>query len=160
MTSIPSAFRAFATRWPPEIISVSAAPFPGAVWSAFGVVVALTSGSPLGPSPRAHPGGGNGLMSIQVVDRAFHVVGQVQCVVSDEPLGELAVAGLERLDDVHVVDDRALGPVVLADGPAADRPHMHQQVLDELEDHRRLAELDDSLVEAQVRDRVLVEMRT
>src|SRR3954471_12941220 len=159
MTSIPSAFRALATRWPPEIIWVSAAPFPDPA-SAAGVVVALTWGSPSRP-PRPGSAGrrGNGLLSIEVVDRVVHVVGQVQGVVSDQTLGELAVAGLERLDDVHVVDDRALGPVVLADGPAPDRPHMHEQVLDQLQDHRRLAELDDALVEMQVRDGVLVEVR-
>src|SRR3954451_1933782 len=156
MTSIPSALRALATRWPPEIISVSAAPFPDPA-SAAGVVVALTWGSPCRP-PRPGTAGrrGNGLLSIEVVDRVLDVVGQVQGVVTDQALGELAVAGLERLDDVHVVDDRALGPVVLADGPAPDRPHMHEQVLDQLQDHRRLAELDDALVEAQVGHRVLV----
>src|SRR5262249_13205298 len=155
---IPSAFRAFATRWPPEIIWVSPEPFPDAVWSALGVVVALTSAfSSRSPRPGVLPGGRERSMSIQVVDRALRVVGEVQRVVADEAVGDLAVAGLERFDDVHVVDDRALGPVVVADGPAADRAHVHQKVLDELQDHRRLAELDDPLVEAQVGDRVLVE---
>src|SRR3954453_67530 len=160
MTSIPSALRALATRWPPEIMSGSAALLSDVVASAAGVVVALTWGSPSRP-PRPGRAGAAGkrLLSIEVVGRVLHVVGQVQCVISDQALGELAVAALERLDDVHVVDDRALGPIVLADGPAPDRPHMHEQVLDQLEDHRRLAELDDALVEAQVRDGVLVEMR-
>src|SRR4051812_22940270 len=117
MTSIPSALRALATRWPPEIISVSAAPFPDPALAA-GVVVALTSGSPSRPrSPGDAGTRGNGLLSIEVVDRVLHVVGQVQGVVSDQALGELAVAALERFDDVDVVDDRALRPVVLADGP-------------------------------------------
>src|SRR4051794_23976191 len=107
MTSIPSAFKALATRWPPEIVSVSAAPLPDAVASACCVVVALTWGSPLGPSPGTSRASGVSL-SVQVVDRALHVVGQVQCVVAHEALRQLAVAGLERLDDVHVVDDRAL----------------------------------------------------
>src|SRR3954447_10729994 len=159
MTSIPSAFRALATRWPPEISPGSTALLSGkVVASAAGVVVALTVGGLLGPIRRLGPAA-YGSLSVQVVDRAFHVVGQVQCVVADEPLGKLAVAGLERLDDVHVVDDRALGPVVLADGPAPDRPHVDVQVLDELQDHRRLRELDDALVEAQVGHRVLVEVR-
>src|SRR5215211_754672 len=159
MTSIPSAFRALATRWPPEIICCSVAVPSVAVCSASGVLVALTGGS---PSRLATPGVlacGERSLSIEVVDRVLDVVGQVQCVVTNEALGELAVAGLQRLDDVHVIDDRALGPVVLADGPAPDRPHMHEQVLDQLQDHRRLAELDDALVEAQVGHRVLVEVR-
>src|SRR3954471_19394748 len=156
---MPSAFRALATRWPPEISPGSTALLSGkVVASAAGVVVALTVEGLLGPVRRLVPAA-YGSLSVQVVDRAFHMVGQVQCVVADEPLGELAVASLERLDDVHVIDDRALGPVVLADGPAPDRAHMHEQVLDQLKDHRRLAELDDALVEMQVRDGVLVEVR-
>src|SRR3954454_345136 len=159
ITSIPSAFRALATRWPPEISPGSTALLSGkVVASAAGVVVALTVEGLLGPVRRLVPAA-YGSLSVQVVDRAFHMVGQFQCVAADEPLGELAVASLERLDDVHVVDDRALGPVVLADGPAPDRAHVHEQVLDQLEDHRRLRELDDALVEAQVRHRVLVEVR-
>src|SRR3954465_3728859 len=160
MTSIPSALRALATRWPPEISPGSTALVPGIVASAAGVVVALTWGSLLlGPEPRPSRSRGERVVSIEVVDRVFHVVGQIQGVVSNQALGELAVASLERFDDVHVVDDRALGPVVLADGAAPDRPHMHEQVLDQLEDHRRLAELDDALMEAQVGHRVLVEVR-
>src|SRR3954452_21787349 len=160
MTSIPSAFRALATRWPPEISPGSTALLSGKVASGAGVVVALTLGGLLlGPGTPAKTGRpGSGSLSIEVVDRVLHMVGQVQCVVSDQALGELAVAGLERFDDVHVVDDRELGPVVFDDGPVGDRPNVHEQVLDELEDHRRLAELDDALVEAQVGHRVLVEM--
>src|SRR3954447_4184451 len=160
MTSIPSAFRALATRWPPEIIFGSAALLSDVVASAAGVVVALTWGisfsAPTGP---ALPEAGRLSLSIEVVDRVLDVVGQVQCVISDQALGEVAVPRLERFDEVHVVADRALGPVVLADGPAPYRADMHEQVLDELEDHRRLAELDDALVETQVGDGVLVEMR-
>src|SRR3954470_15571093 len=159
MTSIPSAFRALATRWPPEISPGSTALLSGnVVASAAGVVVALTVGGLLGPVRRLVPAA-YGSLSVQVVDRVFHVVGQVQCVISDETLGELAVASLEGLDDVHVVDDRALGPVVLADGPASDRSHVHEQVLDQLQEQRRLRQLDDALVEAQVGHRVLVEVR-
>src|SRR3954453_10874733 len=160
MTSIPSAFRALATRWPPEISPGSTALLSGIVASAAGVVVALTWGALLlGPEPRPSRSRGERVVSIEVVDRVFHVVGQIQGVVSNQALGELAGASLERFNDVHVVDDRALGPVVLADGAAPDRPHMHEQVLDQLEDHRRLAELDDALMEAQVGHRVLVEVR-
>src|SRR3954449_13219228 len=44
MTSIPSAFRALATRWPPEISPGSTALLSGKVASGAGVVVALTLG--------------------------------------------------------------------------------------------------------------------
>src|SRR3954454_13658640 len=99
MTSIPSALRALATRWPPEIISGSAALLSDVVASAAGVVVALTWGSPSrAPRPAQCRDRGKRLLSIEVVDRVLHVVGQVQCVVSDQALGKLAVAGLERFD--------------------------------------------------------------
>ena len=61
--------------------------------------------------------------------RPLDVVGQIERVVADQALGELGVAGLERLDDVHVVDDRALGAIVLADHAAADRAHVHEQAV-------------------------------
>jgi hypothetical protein len=43
-------------------------------------------------------------------------------------LGSHRIARLQRLDDVHMVADRAIGAVVLADRLAADHPHMREQV--------------------------------
>src|ERR671920_392943 len=48
--------------------------------------------------------------------------------VLGEVLGALGVARLERLDDVHVVADRAVDAVVLADRGAADHAHVGEQV--------------------------------
>src|SRR3954464_4239585 len=75
ITSIPSAFRALATRWPPEISPGSTALLSGkVVASAAGVVVALTVGGLLGPVRRLVPAG-YGALSVQGGDRAFHIVG-------------------------------------------------------------------------------------
>ena len=92
--------------------------------------------------------------------RPVHVVREIQRVLSDEAFGELGVAALEGLDDVHVVDDGALGPIVLPDHVAANRSHVHEQAGDEGADHGRAGELDDALVEAQVRLRVFVQVQT
>ena len=86
-----------------------------------------------------------------------HVVRQIQRVLADEALGELGVACLEGLDDVHVVDDGALRPVLLPDHVAANRAHVHEQAGDQGADHGRAGKFDDALVEAQVRLRVLVQ---
>src|SRR5919204_292323 len=56
--------------------------------------------------------------------RPVHVVRQIQRMLPDEALGELGVASLEGLDDVHVVDDGALRPVFLPDHVAANRAHV------------------------------------
>src|SRR3712207_2952480 len=134
---MPSALRALATRWPPEIICWSCPVLLVVASSATGVlVVVLTSLSFLCPAWTSSSRRGTGLLSVEVVDRVLHVVGQPQCVVSDQALGELGVPRLERLDDVHVVDDRALGPIVLADGATADRAHVDQQVLGHVQDQR------------------------
>ena len=42
-------------------------------------------------------------------------------MVADEALGEIRVAGLEGVDDLHVLADRAGGAVVLAKRDGADR---------------------------------------
>src|ERR687895_2057887 len=158
ITSIPSARSALATRWPPEIVSVSA---PGAagVSACTAVLVAVTSiSSPSGArSGIVTPGAGGFSPSGR---RPVHVVREIQRVLSDEAFGELGVAALEGLDDVHVVDDGALGPIVLPDHVAANRSHVHKQAGDEGADHGRAGELDDALVEAQVRLRVFVQVQT
>src|SRR5688572_30510145 len=158
ITSIPSARSALATRWPPEMVSESAPRSAGAS-AGTAVLVAVTSiSSPssslrLGCMPGARGFSPRG-------SRPVHVVREIQRVLADEALGELGVAALERLDDVHVVDDGALGPIVLPDHVAANRSHVHEQAGDQGADHGRAGEFDDALVEAQVRLRVLVQVQT
>src|SRR5919108_3988740 len=141
ITSIPSARSALATRWPPEIISGSVSRAAGAS-ACTAVLVAVTLELlPLG--------------SVQTSCGPLHVIGQIERVLADEALRELRVAGLERLDDVHVVDDRALRAAVFADHAAANGPHMHEEARHQAADFGGTAELDDALVEAQVCLRVL-----
>ena len=50
------------------------------------------------------------------------MLGEPQRVIADQILGAFGVARLERLDDVHVIADRPVGPIVVADRPAQ---HIH-----------------------------------
>src|SRR5918998_3740152 len=142
ITSIPSARSALATRWPPEIVSISA---PGAagVSACTAVLVAVTSiSSPSDPAAGIVMPGAGGFSPTR--RRPVDVVRQIQRVLPDEALGELGVASLERLDDVHVVDDRALRTIVLPDHVAANGAHVHEQPCDQCADHRRAGKFDDA----------------
>src|SRR5579875_1288640 len=137
IVSIPSALSARATRCPPEI-SWGAASWPASVssriWSAVRLIAALLSQS---VSLRNRRRGDRGVL-IHIRPRALNMARQVQCVLAHQPLGLLGIAGLERLDDVHVVDHRALRAVGLADRVTADGPHMEQQTIREIGDHLRV----------------------
>jgi len=61
------------------------------------------------------------------------------------------------LNDGHVIVDRAVGAVVLADRLAADHAHVGEQVLSQFGQHLVARELDDGLVEGDVHFRVFVE---
>src|SRR5688572_17617202 len=111
ITSIPSARSALATRWPPEIVSGSTSRAAGAS-ACTAVLVPVTSiSSPSRPLRRGCYALAQGVSvqawsrcgGIQTGSRPVHVVGEIQRVLADEALGELGVAALERLDDVHVV---------------------------------------------------------
>ena len=54
--------------------------------------------------------------------------GEPQRVLARQPLGEFGVAAFERLDDPHMIDDRAGRAVVLMDRDLADRPHVDEQI--------------------------------
>src|SRR5437763_10547245 len=133
IASTPSVLSARATRWPP-VISAGASAGACSVISA--AVLLMTSRTPpfqLGGHPPTTPRrrltiffvpagprpcrsadlclvrlvrlvGALGLP--QVVHVLVDVHRQLERVVADEPLGDVRVALLERLDDLHVVDDR------------------------------------------------------
>src|SRR6516165_2833992 len=80
-------------------------------------------------------------------------------MVAQKTLGAFGVARLQRLDDPHVIADRAIGAILLADGLAADHPHMREQVLRQREQHAVAAHAHDGLVELDVHLGVFVEPR-
>src|SRR5205085_2869323 len=55
--------------------------------------------------------------SVEEITVLFDVGGKAQRMLAYEPLGELGSAAFQRLDDVHVLDDRARRAVLLRDRP-------------------------------------------
>src|SRR6266566_3689711 len=134
------------TRWKPSVSSRSAS--CAAVSAGLGFTAASAMGNP--PSKLFS-------VSVQIVGVFLDVLGQAEGVVAHEVLGALGVARLERLDDAQMIADRAVGAVLLADGPAPDHPHMGEQVLRERDQHAVAAHADDGLVELDVDLGIFVE---
>src|SRR6478609_4641522 len=97
-------------------------------------------------------------VSVQIVGVFLDVLGEAERVVAHECLGPLRIAPLERLDDRHMVADRAIGPVLLADGLPADHAHMREQILGQRYEHAVAAHADDGLVKLDVHLGVLVQL--
>ena len=72
------------------------------------------------------------------------MLGKAERVIAHEVRGALGVARFQRLDDVHVIADRPLDAVFLANGLSSDHPHVGEQVLGQLDQHWRdhLAAMD------------------
>src|ERR1051326_4434360 len=105
MVLIPLSLSASMTRGKPSVNSrsVSAAGFSWvAVW-AMGL-----------------PSGLFAVPSVEIIGMPGDVFGEPKRMLAHQVLGALGVARLERLDDVHVVADRAGRTAVLADGLAAE----------------------------------------
>src|SRR5690242_1395613 len=82
-----------------------------------------------------------GIRSVQIIGKARHMVGEAERVVTDQILGAVGGARLDRLDDRHVILDRTVGAVLLADRRAADHAHVREQVGSQVDQHLVLAEL-------------------
>src|SRR6185312_11162322 len=85
--------------------------------------------------------------SVQIICSPRYVVSQAESVVAYQLLGSRGVAGFQRLDDGHVVADRALEAIVLDDGLPSDHPHVGEQILGQRQQHAVAREPDDALVE-------------
>ena len=59
----------------------------------------------------------------------FHVGGEIERVLSGQPFRKFGVALLQRIDHVQMIDDRALGAMVLPDRHLPDGADMDEQVL-------------------------------
>src|SRR2546421_254178 len=79
---------------------------------------------------------------------------QLERVVGAEPLGDVRVALLERLDDLHVVDDRVGEALVLPNSAPADGLHVDEQAVDRPLQQLGAGQLDDPPVELEVRLRI------
>src|SRR5215831_4295736 len=128
IVSTPSDFSALATRCPPETMlgsallraSVSSA----VVLTGFAFVAASAMGILLNRSFRV-------LVLVEIVGVPGDVIGEPERVVAYQRLRQFRISLFERVDDVHVIADRTIHAIVLADRLAADHPHVREQVLRE-----------------------------
>src|SRR5215207_3564142 len=95
---------------------------------------------------------------VQIIGVLGDVLGEPERMLAHQVLGALGIARLERLDDVHVIADRAVDAVVLADRGAADHAHVGEQVRRKPDQRLVAAELDDALVEGDVDLGIVVEL--
>src|SRR5271155_5582018 len=112
------------TRWKPSVSSRSAA---GAFASTLAGFAVLVAASAMGDLPDVD--------FVEIIGVPRDVIGEPQRVIANELLGAGSVARLESLDDVHVVADRAVDAVLLADGLAPDHPHVGEQIGREIDQH-------------------------
>src|ERR1700741_844115 len=70
-----------------------------------------------------------GAASVQEVAVFLDVRGEIERMLAHQPLGELRVAVFQRLDDLHVIDDRSRGAIALGDRHPPDRAHMNEEIL-------------------------------
>jgi hypothetical protein len=80
----------------------------------------------------------------------FDMGGETQRVLARQPRRLVGVAPLQRLDDRHVIDDRARRAIVLVDRHLADRAHVDKQILGHLGEERAAAHPDDRLVKGDI----------
>ena len=82
---------------------------------------------------------------------------EIEGVLSHEAFGQLRVAGFERFDDGHVIDDRAARAILLGNGAHPNGAHVKEQVFGDLEEQIALAQPEQRLVEGNVGLGVLVD---
>src|SRR5438093_1688697 len=143
MVLMPLSLSASMMRWKPSVISRSASPEGFSCAAASDIVLSRGSLRRASCSRAVDRSCG----SVQVVGVFRYVLGEAERMRAYQLLGASGVARLQRLDDMHVVVDRAVGAVLLADRLHADHPHMGEQVLGERNQHAVAAHADDGLVE-------------
>jgi len=76
--------------------------------------------------------------SVEEVAVGFDERREFERVLTHEVLDQFGIPPFKRFDDAHVINNRARRAVTLRDRHLADRSHMHEEVLDCVEDELRL----------------------
>src|SRR5215468_6077115 len=123
MVLMPLSLSASMMRWKPSVISRSVSPAGFSCTAASDIVLSrkfwvARFHYALSANPRAFN---------QVVGVFRNVLGQTKRVRAYQLLGTSGFARLQCFDDVHVIVDRAVGAILLADRFHADHPHMGEQ---------------------------------
>src|SRR6266702_364150 len=80
----------------------------------------------------------------------FDIGGKAERVIACALFRKLGVTLFERFDDRHVLRQRYRGPVHPSDRQLAVTAHMQQDIVGHIDQHRRLAERDQRLVEGDI----------
>src|SRR5580704_6646758 len=143
MVLMPLSLSASMIRWKPSVISCSASAAAG---------IDFTAASAMGLSSRSH--------SVQIVGVFLNVLGKAERMIAHQFLGAHSVARFQRFDNVHVIADRTIDAILLADSLAAKHPHMRKKIFGEINHYAVAAQTHQRLVEFDIGFGILVEVRT
>src|SRR6185312_2698231 len=144
----PLSFSASMTRWKPSVCSGVSSLVVACSLSVVACVIRVFS---------------RGLFSVvrrsnEETAMRLHMRGEIERVLPGQSFRELGVPPLQRLDDLHMINDGTGRAVVLADGDLANGADMDEQVLGHVDDELAAAHADDRLVKPDIGLRVLVEL--
>ena len=98
------------------------------------------------------------MSSVEIIGKFGDVIGKTERMIAHQGLGARGLARFERLNDMHVIADRAVGAVFLADRFSADHAHVGKEIFGQLDQDRVAAQLDDGLVKFDIDFRIFVQM--
>src|ERR1700748_424756 len=98
------------------------------------------------------------LEAVEEFAMKLDVPGKAERMLSDQALGEIGIALLQRRDDVQMLDNGTARAIVLAHGHGAHRPHMDEEIIGELAHQAASTHADDRLVKGHVGLRILVDV--
>src|SRR5258705_11699620 len=122
MVLMPLSLSASMMRWKPSVISRSASPAGLRCTAASDIVLSRNFGRAFASRCQPIP------VLVQVVGVFCDVLGKAKRVRAHQLLGARGFARLQRLDDVHMIVNRAVGAILLADRLHTDHSHMGEQV--------------------------------
>src|SRR6267154_885738 len=130
------------TRWKPSVSSCCGSALFASTLCAVAVI-------PLPPN----------MSLIEIGGMTRDMLGKAERMAAHKVFGACRVARFDRLDDVHVVADRAGGAIALSDRLHPDHPHMRKQIFGERNQYAVAAHANDGLVKFDIHFGIFVEPR-